>query len=90
MNFLILYLLLTPFPQQEVARPERSRDVRELVDQITESGQVLQIAVAPEDRLDSTPRIAPGDPPLLAFRYFEGQAKHRFGKLDLVMDDAGH
>jgi hypothetical protein len=77
-------------PQQEPVRPEPSRDVREVADRITESGQVLQIAVAPEERLDSTLRIAPGDPPLLAFRYFEGEAKHRFGKLDLVMDDAGH
>lgn len=34
--------------------------------------------------------IAPGAPPLLAFRYFEGKDRHRFGQLDLVLDDAGH
>jgi hypothetical protein len=27
---------------------------------------------------------------LLAFRYFEGKDRHRFGQLDLVLDDAGH
>lgn len=34
--------------------------------------------------------IAPGAPPLLAFRYFDGKDRHRFGQLDLVLDDAGH
>ena len=34
--------------------------------------------------------IAPGPPPLLSFRYYEGRAHHRYGNLDLVLDDAGH
>jgi hypothetical protein len=29
-------------------------------------------------------------PPLLSFRFFEGRQRHRFGDLDLVIDDAGH
>jgi hypothetical protein len=26
----------------------------------------------------------------LSFRFFEGKQRHRFGDLDLVLDDAGH
>lgn len=65
-------------------------EVDQLIEQIAVSGRVQEIAVPPEERVESTLRIAPGDPPLLAFRYLEGQSKHRFGELDLVMDDAGH
>ncbi|MBM3725568.1 MAG: hypothetical protein FJW40_09105 [Acidobacteria bacterium] len=56
------------------------------VERIAASGRVTVIAA------DEPPRalIAPGQPPLLSFRYFEGKDRHRFGKLDLVMDDAGH
>jgi hypothetical protein len=42
------------------------------------------------DRVAVQRLIAPGAPPLLAFRYFEGKDRHRFGQLDLVLDDAGH
>lgn len=35
-------------------------------------------------------RIAPGAPPMLAFRYLDGRKRGRFGGLDLVLDDAGH
>jgi hypothetical protein len=34
--------------------------------------------------------IAPGPPPLLAFRYYEGQQRHRFSNAELMLDDAGH
>ncbi len=64
--------------------------MRRLIEEIDRSGRVLEIATPPAERLEPGPAVAPGEPPLLAFRYFEGQEKHRFGKLDLVMDDAGH
>ena len=57
---------------------------------VAESGRVLEIGVTPSERATQTPRVAPGAPPLVSFRYFEGQTRHRFGNLDLVMDDAGH
>jgi len=57
---------------------------------VAESGRVLEIGVTPSDRATPPPLIAPGAPPLVLFRYFEGQTRHRFGNLDLVMDDAGH
>jgi hypothetical protein len=60
-----------------------------LIDEVSRSGQIVEIAAPPSSRL-STPLIAPGAPPLLGFRMMEGKLRHRFGDLDLVMDDAGH
>jgi len=62
----------------------------ERVKQIAASGRVQLIGETSEARLQPTALLAPGAPPILAFRYFDGQARHRFGDLDLVMDDAGH
>lgn len=61
-----------------------------LVQQISISGRVLEIATPFSERIAPRPQIAPGTAPLLAFRLFEGQAKRRFSNLDLVLDDAGH
>jgi hypothetical protein len=61
-----------------------------LIRRTAESGRVLTLAVSTSERLSLLPQIAPGAPPLLSFRFFEGQQRHRFGELDLVIDDAGH
>ena len=61
-----------------------------LVKQVAASGRVLEIAIPPSERLLSRPQIAPGAPPLLSFRFFEGKQRYRFGELDLLIDDAGH
>jgi hypothetical protein len=61
-----------------------------LIKQVAASGRVLELAITPSERLSSVPRIAPGAAPLLSFRFFEGKERHRFGELDLVIDDAGH
>jgi hypothetical protein len=61
-----------------------------LIKQVAASGRVLELAVPPSERLSPLPQIAPGAPPLLSFRFFEGKERHRFGGLDLVIDDAGH
>lgn len=60
------------------------------IQRIVTSGRVLQIGEQSSSRLTPAFRLAPGAPPILAFRYLDGQARHRFGDLDLVMDDAGH
>jgi hypothetical protein len=60
------------------------------IEQIAASGRVLQIGETSSERLQPAMPLTPGAPPILAFRYFDGKARHRFGDLDLVMDDAGH
>ena len=61
-----------------------------LVEEIAASGQIVDIATTSSERLRPPPRIAPGPPPTLGFRLIEGKLRHRFGDLDLVLDDAGH
>jgi hypothetical protein len=62
----------------------------ERLKQVAASGRVQLIGETAAMRLRPASPLAPGAPPILAFRYFDGQARHRFGDLDLVMDDAGH
>ena len=62
----------------------------DLIRQVADSGQIVEIATPPTERLMPSARIAPGAPPLVSFRAFEGKLRHRFGDLDLVLDDAGH
>jgi hypothetical protein len=62
----------------------------DLLERIAASGRVVEIATPPAERLAPVARIAPGAPPLLGFRVLEGKLRHRFGDLDLVLDDAGH
>ena len=61
-----------------------------LIRQVAESGRALEMAASASERLQPPARVAPGAPPLLSFRFFEGKERHRFGDLDLVIDDAGH
>jgi hypothetical protein len=61
-----------------------------LIEQIAQSGRILEIAVPPADRLQAHPQIAPGAAPVLRFRVLEQQTRFRLGRLDLVVDDAGH
>ena len=67
-----------------------SPDVERLTKLVADSGRVVEIAVPPSQRLASPPKIAPGAPPLVSFRLFDGRMRHRFSNLDLVLDDAGH
>ena len=61
-----------------------------LLVKLTASGRMVSIAESPSQRIARGPLIAPGQPPLLAFRYFEGKDRRHFTGLDLVLDDAGH
>ncbi len=61
-----------------------------LLRDIEQSGRLGLIGVSASERLKPIGRLAPGDPPMLAFRYLEDRRRHRFGELDLMMDDAGH
>ena len=64
--------------------------VPDLIAMIARSGRVVEAVPASQRLSDPLKDVAPGAPPLLAFRYFSGAEKHRFGKLDLMVDDAGH
>jgi len=86
MNPAILLLMLLA-PPDEAAREAR---IKQLIDQIVQSGSVLQIGESRNALADPRKQVAPGQPPLLSFRYFVGADRHRFGKLDLMLDDAGH
>ena len=68
--------------------PEKA--ISRLIQEIAASGRVVELRVSDSERVTPPAQIAPGAPPLLSFRYFEGKDRHRFGRLDLVMDDAGH
>jgi hypothetical protein len=61
-----------------------------LLTQIAASGRMTSIAENPSQRIAPIAALAPGQPPLLAFRYFEGKDRRHFTGLDLVLDDAGH
>ncbi len=79
--FLLLFFAFAP-------QADRETQINHLVAEISQSGRVLEIG---EDRLaDPRMQIAPGAPPILAFRYFYGADRHRFGNLDVLLDDAGH
>ena len=86
MNYLALYLFLLAPPQE----PARELRITQLIGEIAQSGRVLQIGESRDRLQDPRKQIAPGRPPLLSFRYFVGADRHRFGKLDLMLDDAGH
>lgn len=79
MTLVLLFWFMTP--PADPAQPIR---------RVVESGQVIDLVESPSARLQAPARLAPGAPPLLSFRYFEGQQRHRFSGLDLVLDDAGH
>ena len=64
--------------------------VLSLVMQIAGSGRMASIGESPSQRIAAMPPLAPGQPPLLSFRYFEGKDRKKFSGLDLVLDDAGH
>jgi hypothetical protein len=94
MNPLLLLLLLSQAPESAKRRDARMMPALQaespphdvLIKQIVDSGHVLTLTRPFDDKI----RLAPGAPPLLAFRYLEGRQRGRFGGLDLVLDDAGH
>ena len=61
-----------------------------LTSEVASSGQVVELATPLSERVSPRPQIAPGAPPLLSFRYYEGRAHHRFTGMELMLDDAGH
>ena len=79
-------LALCAFPQAAGESAEQAA----LLQRIEQSGRLDTLGVSSSERLRPLALLAPGDPPMLAFRYLEDRRRHRFGELDLMMDDAGH
>ncbi len=79
---LFVYLWLNWQSPNAISAPE--------IEAVLQSGRVVEIAESPSARVSPPQTIAPGPPPLLSFRYYEGRLHHRFGNNDLVLDDAGH
>jgi hypothetical protein len=82
--------LLVLFFLAQDETPAREARIREQIEAIARSGRVVEIGESRERLADPRKQIAPGAPPLLSFRYFLGADRHRFGKLDVMLDDAGH
>jgi hypothetical protein len=81
----------TPYPPASL---DRDRNVDQLIQQaiaqLELSGGVLANEGMPSARLTRPLEIPPGPAPLLSFRTFDREDRYRLGKLDLVVDDAGH
>ena len=86
MNSALIMLL---FLAQDDSAAREAR-IREEIQAIARSSRVLEIGEDRARMIDPRTQIAPGAPPLLSFRYFQGADRHRFGKLDVILDDAGH
>ncbi len=82
-----ILLLFFLAPDDSAAREAR---IREQIEAIARSSRVLEMGESHSKIEDPRKQIAPGAPPLLSFRYFLGADRHRFGKLDVMLDDAGH
>jgi len=65
-------------------------DLARHVREIAASGRVLELGRTPSERVAPPAGIAPGAPPLLSFRYYEAQQRHRYSNTELMLDDAGH
>jgi len=82
--FYFVPLFLAP-PQQS-----RAEGIEQLIREIANSGRVIEAGERQARLADPRSLLAPGIPPLLSFRYFQGAERGRFGKLDVMLDDAGH
>ncbi len=84
MNWVFLVVLLFG------GAPETPQTSGAAMDAIIASGRCASLPETPSQRVAPLREIAPGAPPLLSFRYYEGAQRRRFGNIDVVLDDAGH
>ena len=76
--FLLVALLAAPVSEDD------------LIARIAASGRCVSVAETPDSRVGADLRIAPGPPPLVSFRYYQGKLHQRVGNSELMLDDAGH
>ncbi|HEX7361328.1 MAG TPA: hypothetical protein VF283_12630 [Bryobacteraceae bacterium] len=99
MKWLVFMLLCAVGPSLALAVPPKRHQPSAVRHQKPESQKLkterlsarcVAIGETPDERVSPRPEIAPGAPPLLTFRYYEGAAHHQFSHSDLMLDDAGH
>lgn len=64
--------------------------IQQAIGKLELSGGVIANEGVPSARITWSSEIPPGPAPLLSFRTFDREDRYRLGKLDLVVDDAGH
>lgn len=69
----------------QAAHPENA-----VMKQIDESGRCATLGKTAEQRVAGPPKIAPGQAPIVSFKYYEDAKHHRFGNINVMLDDAGH
>jgi hypothetical protein len=74
----------------DVAGPRPAPAVETLIKEVADSGRCADLSQDPDSRVSPMSAVAPGPPPVLSFRYYEGKLHHRFENADLMLDDAGH
>lgn len=78
-------VLQPPFTNANVSILEQT-----LTEQVDRSGRCAVLSQSPETKIAERQVIAPGQPPILSFKYYEDAKHHRFGNVDVMLDDAGH
>lgn len=61
-----------------------------VMQQIDQSGRCASLGEPAEKRVAGPPKIAPGQAPIVSFKYYEDAKHHRFGNINVMLDDAGH
>ena len=92
---LLLTTMQVAAPASQQANPQTSplkgtKTEQATVAAIAKSGRWAEGGETPDERVAPQQRIAPGPPPVLSFRFYEGKINHRFGNSELLLDDAGH
>lgn len=87
---LVPLLLSAGVLQQPLTNAGVSELERTLTEQVDRSGRCAVLSETPEQKVAERKLIAPGQPPILSFKYYEDAKHHRFGNIDVMLDDAGH
>ena len=82
-RYTMKFLLFVLIPLAEISQSS-------MQDDIVLSGRCANLPESPDARIAAPMMLAPGPPPLLSFRTYEGKLHQRFANSDLMLDDAGH
>jgi hypothetical protein len=86
----LLVFCIVAVPPPLAPRLTSSDSEQQLIKEVAESGRCANLSQDPDTRVSPLPMVAPGLPPLLSFRYYEGKRHRGFDNTDLMLDDAGH